>query len=161
MPGGASGGGTGSNLTKATVIVCGVASLVASLLSFLYDVSKHIGFVLLFLRHDRLANILRSQISMATNVRSGYTSCRYMCVDEGCRKNYRKPLLQRYVIRILLMYVDISYSGASNLLCIRVPVYSASSWASIMSQDAAFYLDPLRDIYEVRPAKPQGSKLLD
>ena len=35
MPGGASGGGTGSNLTKATVIVCGVASLVASFLSFL------------------------------------------------------------------------------------------------------------------------------
>lgn len=47
-------------------------------------------------------------------------------------KNYRKPLLQRYVIRILLM----------------VPIYAASSWASIMSLDAAFYLDPLRDVYE-------------
>lgn len=35
MPGGASGGGTGSKLTKATVIVCGVACLVASFLSFL------------------------------------------------------------------------------------------------------------------------------
>lgn len=48
MPGGASGGGTGSNLTKATVIVCGVASLVASLVSFMYDVSKHIGFCHVF-----------------------------------------------------------------------------------------------------------------
>lgn len=47
-------------------------------------------------------------------------------------KNYRKPLLQRYVIRILLM----------------VPIYAASSWASVESQIAAFYLDPLRDIYE-------------
>ena len=47
-------------------------------------------------------------------------------------KNYRKPLLQRYVIRILLM----------------VPLYSIASFASLMSQDAAFYLDPLRDIYE-------------
>lgn len=47
-------------------------------------------------------------------------------------KNYRKPLLQRYVIRILLM----------------VPIYSAASWASVMSLKAAFYLDPLRDIYE-------------
>ena len=36
MPGGASGGGTGSSLTKATVIVCGIAALVASLISFLY-----------------------------------------------------------------------------------------------------------------------------
>lgn len=47
-------------------------------------------------------------------------------------KNYRKPLLQRYVIRILLM----------------VPIYAASSWASVESMTAAFYLDPLRDIYE-------------
>ena len=31
-----SGTGTGAKLTKATVIVCGVASLVASVLSFVY-----------------------------------------------------------------------------------------------------------------------------
>jgi hypothetical protein len=31
----------------------------------------------------------------------------------------------------------------------RVPIYAASSWASLMSQSAAFYLDPIRDIYEV------------
>ena len=36
MPDGASGGGTGSKLGTAAVIVCGVAALVASLLSFLY-----------------------------------------------------------------------------------------------------------------------------
>jgi hypothetical protein len=29
-----------------------------------------------------------------------------------------------------------------------VPIYSASSWASVVSLKAAFYLDPLRDIYE-------------
>ena len=29
-----------------------------------------------------------------------------------------------------------------------VPIYSAASWASIVSLKAAFYLDPLRDIYE-------------
>ena len=29
-----------------------------------------------------------------------------------------------------------------------VPIYSASSWASIVSLDAAFWLDPVRDIYE-------------
>jgi len=34
MPGKSSGGGTGSSLTKATVIVCGVASLAASIISF-------------------------------------------------------------------------------------------------------------------------------
>ena len=31
-----SGSGTGAKLTKATVIVCGVASLLASVLSFVY-----------------------------------------------------------------------------------------------------------------------------
>ncbi|KIW08947.1 uncharacterized protein PV09_00861 [Verruconis gallopava] len=47
-------------------------------------------------------------------------------------KNYRKPLLQRYVIRILLM----------------VPIYSAASWASLISLRAAFWIDPFRDVYE-------------
>lgn len=47
-------------------------------------------------------------------------------------KNYRKPLLQRYVIRILLM----------------VPIYSISSWSSIISLKAAMFVDPIRDIYE-------------
>ena len=36
MPDGAAGGGTGSKLTNATIIVCGVASLVASVISFVY-----------------------------------------------------------------------------------------------------------------------------
>lgn len=47
-------------------------------------------------------------------------------------KNYRKPLLQRYVVRILLM----------------VPIYAISSWVSLMSITAAMYVDPIRDVYE-------------
>lgn len=47
-------------------------------------------------------------------------------------KNYRKPLLQRYVVRILMM----------------VPIYAISSWTSMISQVAAQVLDPIRDIYE-------------
>ncbi|KAF2193290.1 DUF300-domain-containing protein [Zopfia rhizophila CBS 207.26] len=47
-------------------------------------------------------------------------------------KNYRKPLLQRYVVRILLM----------------VPIYSAASWASLVSLRAAFWIEPFRDVYE-------------
>ena len=47
------------------------------------------------------------------------------------------------------MYVEIARSVKVYLSGDRVPIYAASSWASIMSQDAAFYLDPLRDIYEV------------
>ncbi|KAL4898035.1 organic solute transporter Ostalpha-domain-containing protein [Aspergillus ambiguus] len=48
-------------------------------------------------------------------------------------KNYRKPLLQRYVVRILLM----------------VPIYAAASWTSIVSLKASLWLDPVRDIYEL------------
>ncbi|KAG6004418.1 hypothetical protein E4U21_001086 [Claviceps maximensis] len=47
-------------------------------------------------------------------------------------KNYRKPLLQRYVIRILLM----------------VPLYSIASFTSMVSLNAAAFIDPIRDIYE-------------
>lgn len=59
------------------------------------------------------------------------------------------------------MYVDIPRNVTTNLPRVRVPIYSASSWASIMSQDAAFYLDPLRDIYEVPCAKLRGWRSLD
>ncbi|TKX20424.1 hypothetical protein C1H76_7234 [Elsinoe australis] len=47
-------------------------------------------------------------------------------------KNYRKPLLQRYVIRILVL----------------VPIFAAASWASLISLKAAFWIDPFRDVYE-------------
>lgn len=44
--------------------------------------------------------------------------------------------------------------GQSSYNIDRVPIYSASSYASLMSQTAAFYIDPLRDIYEVNDAHP-------
>ncbi|KAF1992454.1 DUF300-domain-containing protein [Aulographum hederae CBS 113979] len=47
-------------------------------------------------------------------------------------KNYRKPLLQRYVVRILIM----------------VPIYSAASWASLVSLRVSFWIAPFRDVYE-------------
>ncbi|KAK1596323.1 organic solute transporter Ostalpha-domain-containing protein [Colletotrichum navitas] len=81
-------GGTGEKLTTATIIVAGVAALVATFLSA----------ISIFLQ----------------------------------AKNYRKPLLQRYVVRILLM----------------VPIYSIASWTSMISIRAAAFLDPIRDIYE-------------
>ncbi|KAJ5513609.1 hypothetical protein N7463_003161 [Penicillium fimorum] len=84
----AAGGGTGSSLARAIIIVTGVSALVSSLLSLV-------------------------SIWFQT-------------------KNYRKPLLQRYVVRILLM----------------VPIYAVSSWTSIVSLTAAQFLDPVRDIYE-------------
>ncbi|KAG0146287.1 hypothetical protein CROQUDRAFT_657612 [Cronartium quercuum f. sp. fusiforme G11] len=46
--------------------------------------------------------------------------------------NYRKPILQRFVVRILIM----------------VPVYSISSLISLYSLDASFFIDLVRDIYE-------------
>jgi hypothetical protein len=36
------------------------------------------------------------------------------------------------------------------LIAYRVPIYSISSWVSIMSLDVAMWVDPIRDIYEVR-----------
>ncbi|KAF8066552.1 DUF300 domain-containing protein [Lyophyllum atratum] len=47
-------------------------------------------------------------------------------------KNYRKPILQRMVIRIMIM----------------VPLYAISSLISLFSLEAAFVIDAIRDIYE-------------
>ncbi|KIM23098.1 hypothetical protein M408DRAFT_11734 [Serendipita vermifera MAFF 305830] len=47
-------------------------------------------------------------------------------------KNYRRPILQRQVIRIMLM----------------IPLYAISSFISLFSLEAAVVIDALRDIYE-------------
>ncbi|KAI0367287.1 DUF300-domain-containing protein [Pilatotrama ljubarskyi] len=47
-------------------------------------------------------------------------------------KNYRKPHLQRQVVRIMLM----------------VPLYAIASFISLFSLEAAFFIDAVRDIYE-------------
>lgn len=47
-------------------------------------------------------------------------------------KNYRKPLLQRMVIRIMIM----------------IPVYGIASYISLFSLQAAFFIDAIRDVYE-------------
>ncbi|KAF8621266.1 hypothetical protein AX15_007926 [Amanita polypyramis BW_CC] len=47
-------------------------------------------------------------------------------------KNYRKPLLQRMVVRIMLM----------------IPIYAVASLISLFSLEAAFVIDAIRDIYE-------------
>ncbi|KAF8151839.1 organic solute transporter Ostalpha-domain-containing protein [Mycena galopus ATCC 62051] len=47
-------------------------------------------------------------------------------------RNYRKPALQRMVVRIMVM----------------VPLYAVSSLISLFSLEAAFFIDAIRDIYE-------------
>ncbi|KAF7377286.1 DUF300-domain-containing protein [Mycena sanguinolenta] len=47
-------------------------------------------------------------------------------------RNYRKPALQRMVVRIMVM----------------VPIYAVSSLISLFSLEAAFFIDAIRDIYE-------------
>ncbi|PKY26589.1 DUF300-domain-containing protein [Rhizophagus irregularis] len=47
-------------------------------------------------------------------------------------KKYRKPSLQRYVVRIIIM----------------VPIYAISSYISLASTSAAVYVDGIRDMYE-------------
>ncbi|KAF8804907.1 DUF300-domain-containing protein [Phlegmacium glaucopus] len=47
-------------------------------------------------------------------------------------RNYRKPALQRMVVRIMIM----------------VPLYAVSSLISLFSLEAAFVIDAIRDIYE-------------
>ncbi|KAJ7182978.1 DUF300 domain-containing protein [Mycena crocata] len=47
-------------------------------------------------------------------------------------RNYRKPALQRMVVRIMVM----------------VPLYAVSSLISLFSVEAAFVIDAIRDIYE-------------
>lgn len=59
------------------------------------------------------------------------TGFSFYSIDQQLRA-YRKPILQRYVVRLLLM----------------VPIYSIASMASLFSLQAAFVIDVIRDVYE-------------
>ncbi|KAJ7437459.1 DUF300-domain-containing protein [Mycena galericulata] len=81
-------GGAGSRLPTAVLLVAGVSTLVAVIVS---GMSIHLQL-----------------------------------------RNYRKPALQRMVVRIMVM----------------VPLYGVSSLISLFSLEAAFFIDAIRDIYE-------------
>lgn len=42
----------------------------------------------------------------------------------------------------------------------RVPIYSAASWASLVSITAASYVEPFRDVYEVKQSLPSLCPIL-
>jgi hypothetical protein len=58
------------------------------------------------------------------------------------------------------MLVCISQNRGSVVDMPRVPIYSLSSWSSIVSLKAAMFVDPIRDVYEVMIDLPQPGKLL-
>lgn len=45
----------------------------------------------------------------------------------------------------------------NNANGLRVPIYAASSWTSIVSLVASQFLDPIRDIYEVYMSQNIGT----
>lgn len=59
-------------------------------------------------------------------------------------KHYYRPRLQRYVVRILVMYVN---KRCSN---IRPLLYAVASTISLYSLQLAHMIDLVRDLYEVR-----------
>ena len=151
-----SGSGTGAKLTKATVVVCGVASLVATVLSFVYvALALSMDFLLPYGLKSFANERPRNQIDMASDV--GLNPARAS-----------SSLINCLVGRIIgnRCSRDTSFGSCSCMLSSRlelgetsytmdrVPIYSASSYASLMSQTAAFYIDPLRDIYEVNDMHP-------
>lgn len=96
-------GGTGQKFEAATTVIAGVASLAATLLSIVYGAALPIDHVV---SRYAYANSLLQQVDMAADVRirPSYELCS-LPAHATLRKNYRKPLLQRYVVRILLMWV--------------------------------------------------------
>lgn len=86
-------------------------------------------------------------------------------------KGYRRPALQRLVVRIMVMYVPPHRlvcplcptdrgrghrRGRADLASVhdrvrstRIPLYAISSLVSLHSLEAAFWIDAVRDLYEV------------
>ncbi|KDN50853.1 DUF300-domain-containing protein, partial [Tilletiaria anomala UBC 951] len=75
---------------------------------------------------------LPAGILVACSLAAAFATCFSAYLIWKQLKNYRKPILQRYVVRLLVM----------------VPIYSIASCISLFSLDAAFAIDLVRDLYE-------------
>jgi hypothetical protein len=69
-------------------------------------------------------------------------------------KNYRKPHLQRYRVFSDLPHDELLTCIFSMVvrIMVMVPIYAVSSLIALFSLEAAFVIDVVRDIYEVRAA---------
>ena len=68
-------------------------------------------------------------------------------------RNYRKPFLQRYSPShsdIGPPFLRCFYRMVVRIM-VMVPLYAIASWISLFSVEAAFFIDAIRDVYEVRP----------
>ncbi|GAA6058395.1 hypothetical protein JCM3770_002471 [Rhodotorula araucariae] len=74
-------------------------------------------------------------VLVAATISAGFSTILSIATVWLQLKHYHKPRLQRFVVRILVM----------------VPIYSISSLISLYSLDLAFFLDAVRDVYEVLP----------
>ena len=70
-------------------------------------------------------------------------------------KNYRNPTLQRCALYPLSTHIYISNTWFRMVIriMIMVPIYGIASFISLVSLEAAFVIDAIRDIYEAR-SKP-------
>ena len=79
-------------------------------------------------------------------------------------KNYRKPHLQRYVTMVASDGLEVLTSKPERphrqviRIMLMVPLYAIASFISLFSLEAAFFIDAVRDIYEVR-SPGRGSPL--
>lgn len=141
-------GGTGQKLTYATTVVAGVASLTATLLSLVY-VHRHSlrSLDVLELRNNStgrygfnctLPGALLGRWNCPANVPIART------IESRCYSD----MLFAYcscesIFRTTVWVTTQCTDGAS-----RVPIYSISSWISLVSFTLAQWIDPIRDIYE-------------
>ena len=75
---------------------------------------------------------------------STFTTCVTLYTVFLQLKHYYMPQLQRYVVRILIMYVSTYFLTSRPLL------YAVASTISLFSLQLAEMIDLMRDLYEVR-----------
>jgi hypothetical protein len=92
-----SSGGTGTRLAKITIVLAGVASLAATLISFLFEPRPRLH------DHKTPANFSITVRYGSKREQAAPKLISMLSLTVSLSKNYRKPLLQRYVVRILLM----------------------------------------------------------
>lgn len=155
-------GGTGHRLASTTITVAGVAAIIATLLSSMYA-SFPFSFrrsqcILVNRANEDFAAVQSSYKRKTSTQHLGLSNVELSLIprlEKTTENHFSSDMSFEYyscmsisLVRPMLLADETCGRKGSRLL--RVPIYAISSWTSMISITASHFLDPIRDIYEVR-----------
>ena len=141
-------GGTGDKFETATIVVAGVASLAATLFSMMcvLNLERNCLELLTLGCSDQYGCRRKLICTMTASYCGSHTNAN--TIQQELSQAAFTTICRPHSSHVSLPVFHVSSANKVLTIATRVPIYSLSSWVSMVSRNAAAVLDPIRDIYE-------------